>query len=132
MSTHVKPRRAKEPWGWRDPVYRHNYLLFVCPAPQMTTWIKAVYKRDLDMDAQAVAYTLHIPENVIGLWFNSERCASAAEWAAYVAHEAEHATRFVLDGVGMPHNAESDEAWAYYLCWIVEEITSRLRFRHER
>ena len=132
MSNSVQPKRSRDPWGWRDPVYRHNYLLFVCPCQDMIAWIKGAYKQQLDVDPDAVAYTMQIPGNVIAFWFNSARAAPNAEWAAYVSHEAEHATRFVLGSVGMPHNPESDEAWAYYLCWVVEEVTKRIQFREEK
>ena len=49
-------------------------------------------------------------------------CLQLDEPIAVVAHEALHATNFILADVGADHNRDDDEVPAYLLKWIMEQI----------
>ena len=46
-----------------------------------------------------------------------------------ICHECFHAVEFHFAKIGMPHGNKSSEAWAYYLQFLVQEITSRITLK---
>lgn len=59
---------------------------------------------------------------MIGIWFKHVK-----PHVSTVAHESLHATYHILNSCGMKLNTESEEAFAYHLGWLVENIVKELR-----
>jgi hypothetical protein len=43
-----------------------------------------------------------------------------------VAHEALHAVSFVLRAKEVPHTGDTEEAYTYYLEWLLREVMARI------
>ena len=63
--------------------------------------------------------TLQLQNNAIVLWLRHKPVSPYT--IAVLAHEAFHATDFILDNAGLKLTNESDEAYAYLLDFIVRE-----------
>lgn len=53
----------------------------------------------------------------IGIFFNEKRTGIST-----ISHEAFHATKYMLDMIGIPLSDYSEEAWAYLIGWIASCI----------
>lgn len=43
-----------------------------------------------------------------------------------LVHELTHCVSFIFESIGMPHTSDSDEAYAYLLGYLVEEILNQI------
>lgn len=120
---------------WHDPIYHISYILLVGPHASLTGWFKSALGSECDPgDPRGVwALTMsHYSErngHVQVFWFPPSPAPSTATLPSIVstiAHEALHAVTSVMESKGLPLSREGDEAYTYYLGWIVEEMTSRL------
>jgi hypothetical protein len=48
-------------------------------------------------------------------------------WYGHLAHEIFHAVEFLMDRIGMKLTNESDEAYAYLISYLTEEIYKKLK-----
>ena len=124
----LKP--SKKPWSWYDPIYRTDFLLFSCTFEDMQAWTRRALDVDLARSQKAWGSTYWIHDrSVMVIWLNSAESAPVAAWNGLIAHEAMHATNNVLLNAGLQHTNESDEAYAYYTGWLVEEMDMRLKLK---
>jgi hypothetical protein len=131
MANKFTLKRHLKPWSWFDQVYRADFLLFACPFEHMRAWGRRVLKEDHQRPsptAWGATFWLR-DQSIVILWFDSTQAATAAAWHGLIAHECCHATNDVLFSAGMEHTIESDEAYAYYMGWLVEEIEMRLKLK---
>lgn len=129
----VSVRTTKKPFGWNDPIYRVNFVVFTCAYDDMCTWLNK-NATGLSLPESNIpensATTSWFPETrVIVFWFNPKQAGSAIELQALIAHEAQHAVHDVLSHLGLAHTSESDEAYSYYLGWIVEQLASCIQLK---
>ena len=108
-----------------DPIYGARFLVIkggklndaiarFSKSIKVTPWTK-----DYEPGAHFAAYTTH---NGGLIWFSKHATASL------VSHEAFHATYFILTRAGLKLTDESEEAYSYYLEFLVREITAKIRF----
>jgi hypothetical protein len=119
---------------FRDPVYKGNFRLFVGHFRQVERFLRVRDFSLKNVGAPRLAKTIRLERDgahEVVLWFPSDWSPSTAGGAAVLAHEALHATAFVLQSAGIADNAILDEVGTYYIEWLVKEILSRV-LRPER
>lgn len=123
----VKPSR---PAFWDDPIYGHSYAMFTGSIEQLQAWHDHERLEPPGFAFKGVAAcTYHYPEaQHVTLWFGDAELP-APQWHAIMAHEALHGTHRVLQHAGVKMGDDSSEAWAYYIGWLVENISRRLKFK---
>lgn len=70
---------------------------------------------------QCVSFVNQSQGRYVAIWLKPNAQISV------LAHEAVHAAWYALSDLGMKFSDESDEAFAYYIGWIVGHLT-KLRF----
>lgn len=60
---------------------------------------------------------------VIILWTKNR--LDTPENIGFLVHEAFHAVEFLYNKIGIKHNVESGEAWAYMMQYIVAEVLGK-------
>ncbi|AXF51336.1 hypothetical protein WELLINGTON_208 [Erwinia phage Wellington] len=100
------------------PLYGINLLVAVCPdaAREFDPYM------DLHPDCSAEVYVFHHGERrhaYIGVVFENVNAADANT----VAHEAVHAAWRTLEWVGIKATVDNQEALAYLVGWVAQEIT---------
>lgn len=123
---------------WHDPIYHTTYVLLTCKREEIAPWFKSTLGIEWEVgDATGVWATTfsHCSErngSVQVFWFPPSphsRNTDLPGIVSTISHEALHAVTSVLTNKGLPLSVEGDEAYAYYLGWVVEEVTSRLLTR---
>lgn len=123
-------------WHWYDPIYRSNFALVSCKPEQAPKRLCRVLPGDVAREADVGGRM-----NREGLAGKSGRCCCISDtdsgdvlvfWIAahadvsVIAHEAFHATYWILKRKGLSLDESSEEAYTYFLEWLVREITSRI------
>lgn len=113
-----------------DEIYRQN-IYYVC-CPSYAEFCK-IMKKELDMDWEQkqkdVDGNFAVIENsgyLIGAIFTKDRSPDT------VAHECLHAVSFFLRSRGIPLNDDTEEAYTYYLQFLVREICGKKRLKRGR
>lgn len=132
METLVPADSAQGGWMWVDEVYHGNIIFMCCPIEEIPQRLReAVSDRD-------VLGRLLAPDGFAAMTAQGGRFCGcyvngatiAAVWvnphagSMTIAHEAFHAAFFVLDGAGLGLTAASEEAWAYYLGWLIRGMVN--------
>ena len=113
-------------WKWQDELYGATFHLVEGTPADFGRYMKTAFARDVATDG--AAHTLLMPVDfTIVIWLQA--MPASALHLSVVAHEAFHATTFVMEHVGITLRDESDEAFAYYLGWLVRNLVMRLTKR---
>jgi hypothetical protein len=126
----VTDRQRRGQWIWFDPIYRVNVALLNCPAEQAKSRLARVLPEDtarefddalsdLVCDGRFVVAKHPTTGLIVVIWTKPDADA------AVVAHEAFHATCEVMRQKGLSLKRSSEEAYAYWLEWLMREISSR-------
>lgn len=119
-------------WAWADDIYGANYIFLCCEPPAIQQRVReACYDKDIiamlmgaeglgSIDAQAGRFFGCTSNGAIvaAIWINPRAGSST------IAHEAFHAAYWVLGDRGLGLTAASEEAWAYYLGWLVRSMVN--------
>lgn len=138
MSQRAAANERLKVWQWDDPVYGVPVVLLRGPYERFKRWTIHRYGAHVEFDEMwertpaARCLWSAVPGgswSETALWFPSNLKPFTALGAAAIAHEALHATHNVMDHVGVKLTDASEEAFAYYLGWLVREMTGRLAAR---
>lgn len=110
-------------WTWDDEVYRTTFYLVEGSRDDFSSFIKQTFDHDYKVTGSAHTFFTK-QHNAIAIWVQPREWD--VEHISVIAHEAFHATTFALDTVGIRLADESDEAFAYYLAWVVRNVLTRL------
>jgi hypothetical protein len=112
------------PQTWFDPVYDVTFSLVRCRYQELDRWVLRHFGPGYTpMTARQLARTVIGPySQEIAFWFPLGKVPPST-----VAHEAVHAGCNVLRDRGVKLKEASEEALAYYVGYLVREITRRLR-----
>jgi hypothetical protein len=118
---------------WYDPVYFVNYALLICPPSKIDGWVKANLGTSVELGDLSATNALCITHSsgkngqVQVFWFPPAPYVDSLPKAnALIAHEALHAVFSVMRAKDVCPTAGAEEAWTYYLGWVVNQLTSRL------
>lgn len=127
-----RTRRARA-WSWFDEVYKLNFILVIgATAPENRTALRRALPRGLadrlERDGLIEAASrgrfvhLHDPEHgdICAIWLDPTARPGV------VAHEAFHAVCAVARERRLELKDGSEEAFAYYLEWLVRNIADRV------
>ncbi len=109
---------------WHDPLYGATFALLVCEADEVPRLFRKV-KRGGEWDipgARSLGQTLRLTDTgglLVGIWLKPG--ASLVT----IAHEALHATCYVLGEAGLTLSRDSEEAFTYYQGWVLDQILDR-------
>lgn len=120
----------KRKWQWHDPLYCIHYYLYTGDYENFAYWVNGLKGDDfLDPSCDAAGQTV---------WFHLDNKSSVAFFLGdqtnmkdpthlnTVVHEALHAVFAVMQSRGLRQTNKSEEAFTYYLGWVVEEMVKRL------
>lgn len=116
----------------KDPIFKGNFRLFVGEFTEVEQYMD---ERDLDRSTVGgphLAKTLNVEKDgchEVLLWFRPDWHPNTPDHIAVLAHEALHATHFVLQHRGISDAAILDEVGNYYIEWLVREICARVLCR---
>lgn len=118
-------------WHWTDPIYDTTVFLLRGPWPEAEKYLMR---------------TFNVKKNEVGdgygaktIWLSTNRGSAAILWfpawidlrnarhVGTIAHEAYHAATFILRDRGMKTTPHVDEAVAYHITWMVENVVGRLK-----
>lgn len=119
-------------WMWTDELYFANVVFLCCPAEDIPRRVReAVSDRDVvrellgddgfgKVNAHGGRFVgCHVNgAKVIAIWINAHAGSST------IAHEAFHAAFYVLNYAGLGLSESSEEAWAYYIGWLVRGMVN--------
>lgn len=117
---------------WDDAVYDINLRLVVCDRAAVTPWLQKEFN-DPELDAgagtpRATCFYIKQPAGrALVFWFRPSVDPSDDGWAGIIAHEALHGVAYLFRDIRLEFTDPSEEAFAYYLAFLVREITARLR-----
>jgi hypothetical protein len=136
LPTHIREHWWRGVWAWFCPVYTASFVLLRCDAALIPEHVR----REIpDRETQDVAISLFadtadagptarfagvrsVPYGpVVVIWLHPQRAG-----IAILAHELLHAVSWVLNAKGLPLTDASEEAYTYYLEWLMRESLSRL------
>ncbi len=118
------------------PIYRITLHLFFGPEedckkamiadgePELVAqqWLPSKEEYDGSFSVEDDGYTL--------LWLR-RLPESIGDYGSLI-HEIEHCTFEILNSRGVKHTDDSDEAYAYLLCWLYEQIENFIQDEKER
>lgn len=110
------------------PIYNHDVLISVDETDdELYEQVKHSFKSRDEFDSQWINFEtanartiLHDIDGYCIIRFKKEPLKHST-----IAHEAFHATYFILDRVGIELSGDSEEAFAYLLAYIVDNIYLR-------
>lgn len=105
-----------------DEVFRQNYYVLRCASPDhMVDFAKKEHNVDLQWpDPSTIDATCWSPNNgYIYIWIGSTR----KDRSSIIAHECAHAAISMFYEKGQPIVPESEEAFCYYLQYLVRNVT---------
>lgn len=110
---------------WTDVVYDVQYHVLRCPFERLEPWVLDHFGPGYDLTSPApVGRTIVTPgAQAVVFWFPPDARVSPGT----VAHEAVHAGCTVLRDRGVKLKPAAEEALAYYVEYLVREITRRVR-----
>lgn len=74
---------------------------------------------DRDLDCKALAFNGYYKDHrCVYIFMRPENINSWGIWA----HECLHCTNYIMEHVGIPADNDNDEAHAYLLTWMMDEI----------
>lgn len=119
-------------WTWFDHIYKNNIVLVCCPAAQITKRVRSVLPEDSANEVLESGFgnASGVMGRFCGVRHDSSGCI-AVFWlnpiadAPVVAHEALHAVYWLMKEKGLTLNDESQEAYTYYLEWLLREMSAR-------
>lgn len=118
---------------WHDPIYHANFILVTCPFKELNPWIRKTYGKDCaptddDMlpNGRTHFFGADNKQEYVMFWFPPDIDLKHPQWLATIAHEAFHGTSFILRSRDLKHTATAEEAWAYYIGYLVGRITRHL------
>lgn len=121
-------------WSWTCPVYRTSFVLVRCPRPEAPALLRREipYADVVDQMVSALdpAKTNYRGQFIFGA--HPEHGDIAVIWLDPIAgvdtlaHEIVHVLTAVLAERGMHLCDASEEAFAYYMGWLVRESLARL------
>ena len=139
----VRTKKKAKPgaWYWFDPIYRVSHILVSSEADQILPTLQLLVAQDgFDPGFRALTHALWLD----GLQGRVDGCAGrfsgvkrdghqcSLVWfppkveIPTIAHELLHATAFALTRSGVAFSDESEEAFAYYIGWLMDETLDRL------
>lgn len=133
--------RSSGQWWWFDPVYRCSHVLFVCEADEIATRLDLLCAAGDMADQFAGVVRGIVTEGLVGnCGGKAGRHVSAVRqgfqvgiiWlrprflAGTLAHEAFHAACVAVGGSGVVLTDDSEEAFAYYVEYVVNECERRI------
>lgn len=128
--TQVTNRNKFGQWYWHEPIYRNNFALLCCPADQAADRLRLVLPEDVCAECDPILKTLDGQGRFIctrhdtsGLFVVIWLKPSAD--VPTMAHEALHATWYLLKDKGLRLSEDSEEAYTYMLEWLLREIMTR-------
>ena len=120
-------------WKWFDHIYKSNFVLLCCPREDVVKALRTVVQRKpakVLEDGGLGDVGGGIAGRFVGA-HHDEHGTLAAIWlrpdagAGVMSHEALHAVFYVLDNKGLRLCDDSEEAFTYYLQWLMAEIANR-------
>lgn len=125
-------------WHWFDYIYRVNFALVLGAPVGVPKRLARVLPADIAAEASGPDGRMNgeglagkggraclirdTPSGDVAVfWF-----ASTSD-TAVIAHEALHAVYWILKRKGLTLDEPSEEAYTYYLEWLVREIQNRMR-----
>lgn len=128
-------------FSWFCPVYTVSYVLLRCDVAEIPALLAGEIP-DLEV-RRSLTEMLDIPRDSISGRFVG-MCSEAygtvvAIWlrprvagVPVLAHEILHAVQYVLDGKGLSLSDQTDEAYTYYLEFLLREAMTRLAGSREQ
>ena len=114
--------------SWVDPVYDVTFSVLQCPFTALGPVITRLGARaDLLVDEPKARTLMNANLSEVVFWFPPEAKAHKEGWPNTIAHEAVHGACCVLRDRGLKIKPASEEALCYYVGYLVEEITRRLK-----
>lgn len=119
-------------WTWTDPIYDQHVVLLCGDWKPALAWMDRTFDgvTEREIGGESLAKTIAIdgvPNPALVFWFPRRIDLRRPRWTGIVAHEAFHGAMRVLGGRGMRPGLGSEEGYAYYVTWLVEQITQRLQ-----
>ncbi len=117
-------------WRWTDPLYGAATVLLRGTGEEAHHWLTATFGPITEFEVNAAmggqtSWIVRPAGGILVLWFPEFSARNVAH-LSMLSHEAFHATCFVLEDRGLTLSESSEEAYAYYLGWIVSECLKRL------
>lgn len=107
-------------------IYPCNVYVFLGCKPKFIVEQVGKFYPDYDKDFSSeevfegnIAYTIGYPDGSVLIHIDKDRSNNIG----IIAHEAFHATEFIMSFIGLPHSEDSSEAFAYLLQYLVTKIT---------
>ncbi len=129
-------KRARA-WVFWNALYKHQVLLVCGPAADASRAARSVGVLDAPLAAlQTGGFGEDCGASHNGRFIGAQHDRYGLLPAIWfparpshrtVAHEAFHATFYVLSAKGLTLTPDSEEAFAYYLDWLIGEIEARVR-----
>jgi hypothetical protein len=88
--------------------------------------LKYYMEHFLGMENNNLARTVRHDNGVISIKINKFDENDGSHMATLV-HELSHAVMFTFDRIGMPHNADTDEAYSYLLGFLMKKFFENIR-----
>lgn len=135
-----KKQKSKQPFHFSltDPMYKGSFFVIFGDLDYFKTILSKKYKGVNVSDVTDMYEGLYITvtDGVVDvgiLWFNEFKGvpydANKARHIANITHELSHAVHSALGYRGFKLTDDSQEAYAYYQGWLMEEILKRLEKR---
>lgn len=123
-------------WEFTDPLYGAPITLLRSTPEEASVWLtKHMARPEGPVNGAARTMFFEQPPGkafAIVLWFGPDFQGTTWWQKGVIAHEALHATAFVMRHVGIGFEDASDEAYAYYLGWVVSQLACRLAHRTQK
>ena len=118
-----------------DPIYDRRYQLHVCKRRRFEKLIAGMVREPFQLGVGSHGACVEIRNDdgtqCVAIWIPPRTARGAASGdpddMGIVVHESSHAILFAFGLVGVPINAEHDEAFCYYHQWLTAEIVRKLR-----
>lgn len=121
-------------WSWECQIYHARFALLVCEPEAIQAGLREAlpdnvadhlwaecYRRGLDDCNGRYAGTVRFGRHMATIWLRPETAS-----VPILAHEALHAVWDVLGRKGLYLSNESEEAFTYYLEWMLREAERRM------
>lgn len=117
-----------------DPIYGRTILLLVGKKSLVQKYLNDNFDPDYEMEGNfgEVNY-FDIPDTRVGskrvfyIWLDSYD--ESVQDVGTVAHECFHLVCYIFDDLGIKYCDESEEAWAWYLDYLVQQVLKVLEGR---
>lgn len=124
-------KKALKHFTWPDDVYDVSIVLLHGDGKAALAWMDKTFGdvsgRECGEFTGAKTLWIERPKGcALALWFPEWFHVSDAHYLGVLAHECFHAAEFVLGHRGMALTDASDEAYAYYIAWMVRNVYKRL------